>query len=71
MHLYAAGPVVVVVFRTCNVFYKIEGVPGKKPQVTSVNYSPLIVCSDCLVLICETKDYLKLHQESFRPLKKE
>ena len=44
MHFYAAGPVMAVVFRTYNVFYKIEGVPGKKPQVTSVNCSP----SDCL-----------------------
>ena len=37
MHFYAAGPVVVVLFTTYNVFYKIEGVLGKKPQVTSVN----------------------------------
>ena len=44
MHFYAAGPVVAVLFTTYNVFYKIEGVLGKKPQVTSVNCCP----SDCL-----------------------
>lgn len=55
------------------MYFTNEGVPEKNSRVNSVNcsLSALIVCSDCLVLIliCETKDYLKSHQESFRPLK--
>ena len=40
MHFYTAGPVVVVVPRIYNVLYFTnEGVPEKKPWVTSVNSS--------------------------------
>lgn len=55
MHFYAAGPVVAVIFRTYNVFYKInEGVPEKKSRVNSVNCS----LSDCLFRLPCTYTYM-------------